>query len=297
MLLVLGVAGMLLSVEMAVRLGFERLSKTQSQVAREWRLAGSPSGGSGRVVLLVGNSLLDAAVDARTLQELVGGTYSVRRVAVVDTRYFDWLFGLRRLFAEGARPDVVALMIDEGNLIESRMRWDYTAHYLMNFGDIGRAGRAAGADRNRIFSMMLASGSAFWGSRVELRNYLLDLVTGGGVEKLQALAFRRGRILKHDEYEKRLLPRLVELRQVVSERGARLWLIMPPRLDGPWQNDSIRHVAEQLGVRVLVPIEPGRLSAEHFSSDGYHMSAKGAAVFMPALAECMRQSGAVGTSQ
>jgi hypothetical protein len=296
-LLLLGVVAVLVSVEIAVRVGFERLSPTQSNVAREWRLASSPSGGSGRVVLLVGNSLLDAAVDTRTLQELVGGTYSVRRVAVVDTRYFDWLFGLRRLFSDGARPDVVALMIDEGNLIESRMRWDYTAHYLMNFGDVGRAGRAAGADRNRIFSMMLASGSAFWGSRVELRNFLLGLVTGGGAEKLQALAYRRGRPLKHDEYERRLLPRLAELCQVVSERGARLWLIMPPRLDGPWQNDSIRHVAERLGVRVLVPIEPGRLSAEHFSSDGYHMSGKGAAVFMPRLAECMRHSGTACTGR
>jgi hypothetical protein len=285
--LLLGIAGILFSVEIAVRLGFERLSRTQSHVAGELRQAVSPAGGSECVVLLVGNSLLEAAVDAPTLQTLVGGNLRVRRVAVVSTQYFDWFYGLRRLFMEGARPSVVAVMIDENQLIQSRMRWDYTAHYLLDPSDVVRAGREAGADWTRISSMIVASGSAFWGSRVELRNWMLEVMMGGGAERLKGLAYRPSRRLSREEYVTQLSPRLARLQQAVAERGARLWIIVPPRPTGPWHTDGIRHVAERLGAKVLVPVEPGRLSDKHFA-DGLHLNAEGARIFMAGLAAQMR---------
>ena len=60
---------------------------------------------------------------------------------VLATEYYDWLFGLKRLFAEGVRPRFVVLGLSPNQLASPRFHGDYSAQYL--FEAIGSRGDSA----------------------------------------------------------------------------------------------------------------------------------------------------------
>ena len=88
----------------------------QRRMAQDARLAGKltpQSAGGARTVLLIGNSLLEQGVDRQELQERMRPHYAVSYYPIEGTTYLDWLYGLRRLFAGGARPSAVVLCISD----------------------------------------------------------------------------------------------------------------------------------------------------------------------------------------
>src|SRR6266481_5672976 len=54
-------------------------------------------------VLMVGNSLLLAGVDVDRLHQLTATRLRIYPIFLEATTYYDWLYGLRHLFREGAR--------------------------------------------------------------------------------------------------------------------------------------------------------------------------------------------------
>jgi len=62
-----------------------------------------------RPFLLVGNSLLLYGVDLDRLHELTSGRMQIYPIFLEATGYYDWLYGLRRLFRQGSRPQVVVV--------------------------------------------------------------------------------------------------------------------------------------------------------------------------------------------
>src|SRR5580765_4190012 len=60
-----------------------------------------------RSVLMIGNSLFLEGVQIDRLRELTAAKLSVFPIFLEGTGYYDWLYGLRRVFREGARPQVV----------------------------------------------------------------------------------------------------------------------------------------------------------------------------------------------
>ncbi len=67
--------------------------------------------GSGELpsVLMVGNSLLLHGVEMNRLQALTCASMRIYPIFLEATGYYDWLYGLQRLFRQGARPQVVVV--------------------------------------------------------------------------------------------------------------------------------------------------------------------------------------------
>src|SRR5437667_5102049 len=124
-----------LAAEAAARIGLDRVSKVQRRVADEYRLAreiGCDRRAERIHVLVVGNSLLDEGVQFDRVRIGVGAGCDVRRLVVEQTFYFDWYYGLRRLFREGARPDIVVVVLTPSQWVTRDSRGDYTVHYLLS---------------------------------------------------------------------------------------------------------------------------------------------------------------------
>ena len=66
-------------------------------------------------ILILGNSLVGQGIDFGALQQTLPPDWKAHRFWIYNTYYTDWYFGLRRLFAEGSRPDVVAILQHESS--------------------------------------------------------------------------------------------------------------------------------------------------------------------------------------
>src|SRR5207237_7021474 len=119
-------------------------------------------------VLVVGNSLLDEGVQFDRVREGLREDCDARRLVVEQTCYFDWYYGLKRLFREGARPDVVVVALSPSQWVRPDSRGDYTAQYLWSLADIAEASRDLGLNATQSTDLFAARISKFWGARAEI---------------------------------------------------------------------------------------------------------------------------------
>ena len=122
MFLLILIVAFFLVVEIFSRQGFDRLSDLQRQTIQEYRLAlamGRNPTNSKRQVLVVGNSLLKEGLRFNDLERALSPDWEARRFVVVQTTYFDWYYGLRRLLQDGARPDSIVLVLSANQLMAS----------------------------------------------------------------------------------------------------------------------------------------------------------------------------------
>src|SRR5438445_10818855 len=175
-LLLAGCAVVALAVEGVARVGFDRASKIQRRMADEYRIAraiGREKARARKHVLLIGNSLLQEDVQFDDVQSALAADWDARRFVVEQTFYLDWYYGLRRLFHEGARPHCVVLMLSTRHWIRTESRGDYSAHYLMDMGDLPDAARDLGLNGTQTTNLFLSNVSRFWAARAEMRNFVL----------------------------------------------------------------------------------------------------------------------------
>lgn len=277
----------LAAVEAVTRVGFDRISRIQSRMRYEWESAVKPPKPNQLTVLIVGNSLLGTSVIPEILHSKLIPAVDARRLVVEDTRYFDWYYGLRRLFSEGCKPNIIAVMLNERQLTDQGIRGDYSARYLIGLVDIPAVNRSTGADRNRACGMFLANISAFWGAREEIRKWLLGIVMPGVPEWMSTLARRPVEQISVDRTETLARERILELKRLVAEHGAILWIIVPATGGGYESTQLLQRAGEKTGVKVLVPVPPGQLGPDYFE-DGFHVNKRGAEVFTLALLNLIR---------
>ena len=191
------------------RLAFDRASKIQRRMVDEYRMARTigigPAGGRTHV-LFVGNSLLDEDVRFDRLQDAVAPQWDARRFVVEQTFYYDWYYGLKRLFAEGARPDIVVLMLSTRQWVRTEMRGDYSAYYLLSTRDVADAARDLNLSATQTSSLAFANISKFWAARAEMRNFVIGHLMPD-LGRLMELSARRIRIPSLTTRWSRLCPR------------------------------------------------------------------------------------------
>src|SRR5260370_7345025 len=178
-------------------------------------------------VLLVGNSLLLAGVDVDRLHQLTATSLRIYPIFLEATTYYDWLYGLRRLFREGARPQVVVVGLPVSSFLANGVRQDYAPLMLFDDREVLDASSDLGLDRTAESNLLLEHWSTFWDTRSILRAQILCHLIPR-FQDLFMLAKGKPAIPQGIEFDRMAISRLHRLRELCEEHGAKLILLIPP---------------------------------------------------------------------
>ncbi len=289
--LLTAVLGLFLVVELGVRFGLARLSAIERRTETEQKAAFALGGGTlaRRTVLLAGNSLPLEDIDLPSLKNAMGADIRTARYVVEQTYYLDWYYGLRSLYAAGSRPGVVALSLNAGQLTGNQIRGDYFAYRMMMMRDFLAASRDAGLSATATSSLLLASLSAFYGTRSETRTVLLARLLPGMRNLVPYMTPVRGKQTPDSRWMiDAATQRLRAMDAMARAHGARFLLIVPADLDktGP---ACLVEAGARAGVTVLLPLAPELLSSQDFR-DGFHLNPAGAARYTKSLGPMLKQA-------
>jgi hypothetical protein len=285
------IAVFVVSIECMARWAFTRISRieqrvqSQSQAARS--IGQNANGSHPRTVLLVGNSLLGAGVETSVLRQAMPPGWKLAPLQVDDTTYMDWYFGLRRLFAEGARPEVVAVMLSPTQAIATSVRGEFFARHLMQTSDIISVTRELSLHRTNASSMLFARMSEFYGVRAEIRNWLL-LKIMPGFQSVASLLTRHPRRPVDDRDVRNAAGRLQEMRELAEHYHVKLIWVLPSLLQTPDGTIGFLDAAKAAQVPVLTPAPSGSLAASNYT-DGFHLAPAGAHIYTGKLIPLLQQ--------
>jgi hypothetical protein len=261
-------------------------SFTYARISRQYgeAIKGRPSKpGEPTSVLLVGNSLLLSGVDLDRLHELTSGRMRIYPIFLEATGYYDWLYGLRRLFRRGSRPQVVVVGLPVDLFLGTEVRQDYSPLMLFDVRDVLGVASDLRLDNTATSNLLLEHSSTFWDRRSVLRAQLLRRIVPH-FEDLFSLIKIVPTIPQGPEFEAVAIPRLRTLRELCEANGAKLIILVPPT---PSSESAVRQMAtasQKAGVQTFVPIDPGALSSKFYQPDALHLNSEGAALFTSALA-------------
>jgi len=276
--------------ELAARFAFPKISRIRRRIESERLAAVQLKGEPQRpAILVVGNSLVERGVDFPSLQEQMSG-YKVARFVVSDTSYYDWYYGLRRLFAEGARPQVVVAGLSARQLLANRIEGSLSANVLIRGSDIGQVARDLHKNNTELSNLYFDHLSAYYGAGTQFRKWLLATEL---MPDLQALSVPFGHAIQPlppaSEIVAVITPRLRAISEVCRENGARFVLVVPPAPDpSEAQFASLEQAGLQAGAEVLAPADNEAFPADLFA-DGLHLNSIGEGKFTRLLASSLKQ--------
>jgi hypothetical protein len=277
--------------EAATRVGFARISRIESRTYREYR--GALGIRRSKSVLLLGNSLLLEGVDLDRLRALLQPEMTPTRFVVEQTDFADWYYGVRRLLAEGSRPDRIVLCLDTRQLISNTLRGDYSAYYLIQTADLVEAGRNSGYNLTQISGLFFARYSLFYAGSGSFRNYVLNQVDRPYADILRKINEGTLPPVTEADFLAKACAHLERLQSVCSRYGARCDILLPPGFAPPGvQASAVRTRAVEAGKRtgtsVFVPVALNAWGSEMFR-DGYHLNPMGAREFTDLVADSLRR--------
>jgi hypothetical protein len=261
-------------------LTYSRISR-QYEEAVKMRHAGP---GEPPSVLMVGNSLLLHGVQVDRLRSMTSSSMQIYPIFLEATGYYDWLYGLRKIFHEGARPDVVVVGVGVNYFLANSTRQDYAPMLFLDGRDTLAMASDLHLDRTATSNLWLAHESTFWDTRSAIRTQVLNHFVPH-LEDLFSLVSPRPSIPQGREFEEITIPRLQKLRELCEVHGAKLILLVPPTLDSESAVNQMSYVARVVGVGVSVPIDPAALPSKYYQPDGMHLNREGAVLFTLALAK------------
>jgi hypothetical protein len=239
-------------------------------------------------VLMVGNSLLLEGVDVQRLQAMTSAKMRIYPIFLEATGYYDWFYGLQRLFREGSKPQVVVLGVGVNSFIANSVRQDYVPLMLFDFRDTFGAASDLKMDRTAMSNFVLAHSSVFWDTRSVLRTQILRQAVPH-YRELVLLLKPLPAVPQAQLFEATANSRLEQLRLLCQAHGAKLILLVPPT---PYSEDATREMSlasQKAGVEALVPIDPAALPTKYYQPDEMHLNSEGAALFTSALATFLPQ--------
>ena len=113
---------LLVAFEAVTRVGFSKISRIESRTFRDHAaaLAVRHQSDSRPSILLLGGSLLLEALDYDRIRAGLQQDAVPTRFVIERTAWLDWFYGIRRLLAEGSRPDRIVLCLDIRQLLSER---------------------------------------------------------------------------------------------------------------------------------------------------------------------------------
>ncbi len=276
----------LIAFEAVTRIVIERKSKVQRMVNEEYLAAihlGSDSGNARKNLLIVGNSLVGHGIDLPELQEHLPPNWDAHRYWIYNTSYTDWYFGLKRLFLEGSRPDVVAVVFAAMHWEAEGTRGDYAAQYLFETRDIPAIKERLDLDKTATISLLLSRYSKFYAMRSEIRKVLLNQILPDLPQMFSLLQPGPTLHMADSELIKVATTRIKAYKDLVCSYNAQLVLIVPP-VPRPREEhqEALRVAAARTGVTILMPLTASDLRASDFADD-VHLTPAGAKIFTSKL--------------
>jgi hypothetical protein len=235
-------------------------------------------------VLMVGNSLLLHGVKLDRLKALTSSSMQIYPIFLEATGYYDWLYGLQRLFRHGARPQVVVVGVGVNYFLRNGMRQDYVPMLFFDAKDALAATSDLRLDRTAASNLLLEHSSVFWDTRSAMRTQILNHMVPH-LEDLFLLINQKPPVPESPEFEETSVLRLRRLRELCETNGAKLILLVPPTLSSESAVNKMAYAAHTAGVEISVPIDPETLSARFYQRDGMHLNSEGALLFTSALAK------------
>ena len=286
MALIGALAILLVTVETSARLLVRRVSRIERRIGQEYTLAIAPQRSGRPVALFVGNSLLDASVNFDRLKNAVAADVEARRLMIEQTAYYDWRYGLRRLFTDGARPKVVVLMLHGNQLVSNGSRGEYSAHTLVRLADVIPMSLEMGLHPTNIANMVAGHISMFYGLRSEIRKVVLGRLMPDLPLLTTQLTMEPAPEIPHEILRERVQERSAILKEECARYDTQLILALPPLLD---IDDAavVKFAAESAGLRVIMPYRVGDYTPAHFF-DGFHVNAAGAAKYSESLLQVIK---------
>jgi len=290
MLITVGCLAVLSLAEIGARVAgatsrIERRTTNELTAARQ--LHGAAVDGATEI-LVVGNSLLLEGVEMPQLQQGLSPV-RVQRLVLENTGYFDWKYGLKALLEAGSHPDLIVLSLDAGQLLTDGFRGDYSSNRLIATKDLMNVAAETGLSPTQISSLWLAHYSRFYGTRAELRSFILGRLMPGIIELRPHLAGFHPEVITSSQIRIQAPGRLSEMALVAEKYKAQLWLLLPATL-ASIDDSALRTVASEAGVGVIVPSRPGSMPRSEFNADGYHLNPAGARKYTAALIPLLRQA-------
>ncbi len=267
--------------------GLEHISKIHGRILREGRAAeqvrGAPRG-QPETVIFVANSLFLEGVDFPKLRTQTSGKLDASRYIVEGTAYYDWYYGLRRLFRSGMRPDAVVLCLNPPHLLSDSIRGDFSARFLFDAVDIWPVSRDTRANLSATSGLYLAHFSNFYATRNVLRSVFTGKVAPAVGVMWSTSIFSDAIARPDSEAIPVMRERLVALKRLCEDNGARFSFLIPPTRQ--LGDTAIVAAGKQAGVLVMRPVPNYSLGTEYYQ-DGFHLNTRGAELFtrmlVPAL--------------
>lgn len=274
------------AVEAVSQFGFKRISHIESRTESDHAaaLAARPGGPARPTILLLGNSLLLEGMDYDAIRRDLEPRAHPVRFVVEQTAYLDWYYGIRRLLADGSRPDRIVLCLNLDQLLENRIRGEYSAYYLIRTADLVSAGREAGYDLTRISDLFFARYSMFYAGRNNLRNFALNTVAPSYGGFLHNITIAKAHPLTDADVFARAAPRLRRLRALCEENHIAFDFVVPPGFEQGVQ--GLIEAGEQTGASVLTPVPQFAWKPDLYR-DGFHLNHEGAVRFTRILADAL----------
>lgn len=263
---------------------YERVSR-QYDDALKIRRAGP---GEPPAVLMVGNSLLLHGVKLDRLRTMTSSSMRIYPIFLEATGYYDWLYGLQRLFRQGSRPQVVVLGVGVNYLLKDGVRQDYVPMMFLDTKDTFAMASDLHMDRTETSNLFLEHSSIFWDTRSAMRMQVLNHMVPH-LEDLFLFLNPKPTVPQGREFEEIAVPRLRRLLALCESNGAKLILLLPPTLSSESAISQMVYDSHLVGVDVSVPINPTTLSGKFYEPDGMHLNADGAVLFTSALAKDLPQ--------
>lgn len=279
-------------VEIVTRVGFARVNHVWRLIQADHRQAvalRTVAADESRTILIVGNSYLEVGVNRDNLRQEMSPAYSVSYLPMSGTSYLDWYFGLRRLFAEGARPTLVGVCLSTRDLISDATSGEPFAYSLMLWRDTLQAKNESHLDNTRMSEYFFAHFSSWLGHRGEVRNWVLRKSLFNADALAQHLRPRNQPLPPPETVLAKALPRLRALNQLCNENGTRFFLLIPPTRDVEDASAELQAAATQEGIVVVLPFRHAELPEAAFL-DGAHLNPEGAALFTERLGPTLLQT-------
>jgi len=276
----------LVFLEIVSRERFESTSKVEmrelSERAGVLAIRDTAASGEPHVVLL-GNSLMLEGIEVQLLKAKIAPGYVPTIYFVLGTNYYDWFYGLRRLFAEGMRPRYIVLGLSPNQLATSEVRGDISAHYLIQQSDLLDLVRQSHMDATRASEFALAHYSVFYSIREVFRSYVMSRVFPSVADLLQkrSASFREPDV-SDSVFRPLAAGRLAALDQLCKTYGAHLLFVVPPTYQKG--DETIVEAGREDGVTVLLPVKRDEFDQSYYQKDGFHMNQRGAEIFTARVA-------------